>query len=99
MKYIYLILLCSLHLSANAELSQLEDMERYSISMEGKELDSESLISSIKQAQTEGVDTLGVQAAVLNIIPPVDSQTVTVRDTGHSFVLQPIEIQIGKAGF
>lgn len=100
MKRIFMMMLCSASLSCHAELSQLEDMDQYSISnSRGLVANDDSLLAADK-IEVRAISTLGGEVVISETATFLPSHSdISVRDTGHTMTLRPILIQVGNADF
>jgi len=99
MRKILSISLLFAHFNCGAELLQLENMDEYSVSSQRKLLGDDRSLAAQGKVDMQSVEKLGVNAIDLNNIPSIDKSNLVVRDTGHSFVVEPVLIQINTAVF
>ncbi len=92
-KYAYIFVPVFVSCICNAELAQIEDMD-----MENFSIEAENALV-LKGVEPKDVKTLTVQEHSIPVSTTFEPQVIAldvveVRNTGHSFYMAPIEIQI-----
>lgn len=100
MKGIFLVMFCIASHSCYAELSQLEDMDQYSISNNRALVGHEDSLVIVDKGEIQVDTTLGGGIDISGSAAFLPNQSnISVRDTGHTMTLKPILIQVGNADF
>ncbi len=92
-KYAYILLSTFISCICNAELAQIEDMEMENFSIKAE---SALILKDIEEVDDETLTVKDHSEPVLTYFQNqmMAADVVEIRDTGHSFNMAPIQIQI-----